>query len=72
MLLLTVLVSAAFYRWSADPSAVVVQISGMGPTASELRTIPLFHGFGDDELAAIGKLFTPVAASDKPLFDVNE
>lgn len=28
VLLLTVFVSAAFYRWSADPSAVVVQISG--------------------------------------------
>ncbi|MGQ0815930.1 MAG: hypothetical protein ACT4O1_15980 [Gemmatimonadota bacterium] len=27
-LLLTVIVSAAFFRWSADPSAVVVQISG--------------------------------------------
>jgi CRP-like cAMP-binding protein len=44
----------------------------MGPTASELRTIPLFHGFEDDELSEIGGLFKPVAATDKPLFDIGE
>lgn len=44
----------------------------MGPSASELRTIPLFHGFGDDELAEIADLFKQVDAGDKPLFDVNE
>ena len=45
---------------------------GMGPTVSELKTIPLFHGFGDAELSEVGALFSPVAASDKPLFDVGE
>jgi CRP/FNR family transcriptional regulator, cyclic AMP receptor protein len=45
---------------------------GMGPSASELRTIPLFHGFGDAELAELGALFKSVTVSDKPLFDVGE
>jgi CRP/FNR family transcriptional regulator, cyclic AMP receptor protein len=45
---------------------------GMGPTVSELKTIPLFHGFGDAELSEVGALFGPVAATDKPLFDVGE
>jgi CRP-like cAMP-binding protein len=44
----------------------------MGPSASELRTIPLFHGFGDAELAELGALFKPVVVSDKPLFDVGD
>lgn len=44
----------------------------MGPSASELRTIPLFHGFGDDELAEIADLFKQVDAGGKPLFDVGE
>jgi CRP-like cAMP-binding protein len=45
---------------------------GMGPSASQLRTIPLFHGFGDDELAEIADLFKPVEVGSKPLFDVGE
>jgi CRP-like cAMP-binding protein len=45
---------------------------GMGPSASELRTIPLFHGFSDAELAAIAGLFTQVDPGGKPLFDVGE
>jgi CRP/FNR family transcriptional regulator, cyclic AMP receptor protein len=49
----------------------------MGPSASELRIIPLFHGFGDDELAALSQLFTRVAfpentAEPTELFDVDE
>ena len=46
----------------------------MGPTASELRIIPLFHGFGEDELSALGRLFKRVENSDKDheLFDVGE
>ncbi|HUJ60665.1 MAG TPA: cyclic nucleotide-binding domain-containing protein [Kofleriaceae bacterium] len=45
----------------------------MGPSPSELRTIPLFHGFGDDELAQIGALFARIdARPDEPLFDVGE
>ena len=44
----------------------------MGPSASELRTIPLFHGFGDDELAELADLFKQVDSGDKPLFDVHE
>jgi CRP/FNR family transcriptional regulator, cyclic AMP receptor protein len=49
-------------------------VLAMGPSATELRMIPLFHGFGDDELGALGRLFNPV--EDKPgdheLFDVGE
>jgi CRP-like cAMP-binding protein len=46
---------------------------GMGPSAIELRTIPLFQGFGDAELGEIGTLFTPVAIDPQtPLFDVGE
>jgi CRP-like cAMP-binding protein len=46
----------------------------MGPSASELRIIPLFHGFGDDELAALGRLFQKVETGDAEheLFDVGE
>ncbi len=44
----------------------------MGPSASELRTIPLFTGFEDEELTEIGALFKAVTAGDKPLFDVGE
>ncbi|HUS28288.1 MAG TPA: cyclic nucleotide-binding domain-containing protein [Kofleriaceae bacterium] len=44
----------------------------MGPTASELRTIPLFQGFGDAELNTVAGLFTQVEASDKPLFELTE
>ncbi len=46
----------------------------MGPSASELRIIPLFHGFGDDELSALGRLFKRVEIGDKEheLFDVGE
>jgi CRP/FNR family transcriptional regulator, cyclic AMP receptor protein len=45
----------------------------MGPTASELRTIPLFQGFGDADLAEIGALFATVKADPAtPLFDVGE
>jgi CRP/FNR family cyclic AMP-dependent transcriptional regulator len=44
----------------------------MGPSVSELRTIPLFHGFSDEELAGIADLFKHVDADKSPLFDVNE
>jgi CRP-like cAMP-binding protein len=45
----------------------------MAPTANELRTIPLFVGFGDAELGAIGALFTPVKFDPaRPLFEVGE
>ena len=45
----------------------------MGPSATDLRTIPLFHNFVDGELAAIGGLFTPVTvAAGKPLFELGE
>jgi CRP-like cAMP-binding protein len=42
----------------------------MGPHADAMRTIPLFQGFGDDELDEIGRLFGRERSS--PLFDVNE
>ena len=45
---------------------------GMGPSASELRTIPLFHGFGDGELAELAALFKQVETGEQALFDVNE
>ncbi len=44
----------------------------MGPSVSELRTIPLFHGFNDVELAEIAGLFKRVETSDKPLFEVGD
>jgi CRP/FNR family cyclic AMP-dependent transcriptional regulator len=46
----------------------------MGPSASELRIIPLFQGFGEDELGALGRLFKRVETGDKDheLFEVNE
>jgi CRP/FNR family transcriptional regulator, cyclic AMP receptor protein len=44
----------------------------MAPSVTELRTIPLFQGFGDAELAEIGGRFERVDASAAPLFDVGE
>ncbi len=47
----------------------------MGPSASELRIIPLFQGFGDDELTALGRLFArvvPGSDDSAELFDVGE
>ena len=45
----------------------------MGPSPSELRTIPLFQGFSDRELRDLGDLFSRVAIDpSRPLFDVNE
>src|SRR5262252_9289752 len=44
----------------------------MGPSAADLRTIPLFHGFADNELAGLGALFTRIEPTSKPLFDVEE
>lgn len=45
----------------------------MGPSAAELRTIPLFHGFSDDELAELGAMFVRIESGlGKLLFDVNE
>lgn len=45
----------------------------MGPSATDLRTIPLFHGFSDDELGLLGRLFTRLSVDpSRPLFDVGE
>ena len=45
----------------------------MGPSATELRTIPLFHGFGEEELGKLSSLFSRVTVDPaKPLFDVGE
>ena len=60
VLMLAVLVSAAFYRWSADPSAVVVQITGgvqvqrVGKTASVPATVGLSLMPGDKVVVAAG------------------
>lgn len=43
----------------------------MGPSVGELRTIPLFHGFADDELTALATLFRRVDRGGQ-LFDVGE
>lgn len=45
---------------------------GMGPSASELLTIPLFQGFAEDELSEVADLFKHVDEHKTPLFDVNE
>ena len=45
----------------------------MGPSASELRTIPLFQGFADEELSEVADLFKRVDERRRqPLFDVGE
>ncbi|HET7505318.1 MAG TPA: cyclic nucleotide-binding domain-containing protein [Kofleriaceae bacterium] len=45
----------------------------MGPSASDLRAIPLFRGFTDDVLAELGGLFTRVIVDESvPLFDIGE
>lgn len=45
----------------------------MAPSASELRTIPLFREFDDASLAEIGALFTRLIVDEAvPLFDVGE
>jgi CRP/FNR family cyclic AMP-dependent transcriptional regulator len=43
----------------------------MGPSVTELRTIPLFQGFGEGELAEIAARFDRVATANA-LFDVGE
>ena len=45
----------------------------MPPSASDLRTIPLFQGFTASELEGIAALFVPVTLDPaKPLFDVGD
>jgi CRP-like cAMP-binding protein len=44
----------------------------MGPSVTELRTIPLFRGFADPVLAELGALFSRVVDETVPLFDVGE
>jgi len=45
----------------------------MPPSASDLRTIPLFQGFTASELEGIAALFVPVTLDpEKPLFDVGD
>ncbi|MGE0872618.1 MAG: cyclic nucleotide-binding domain-containing protein [Kofleriaceae bacterium] len=45
----------------------------MPPNVNELKTLPLFQGFGDDELTKLGNLFVKVAVEpSRPLFDVGE
>jgi CRP-like cAMP-binding protein len=45
----------------------------MGPSASDLRDIPLFRGFDDGVLAKLGGLFTCLVVDDAvPLFDIGE
>jgi CRP-like cAMP-binding protein len=48
-------------------------VPAMPPSAIELRTIPLFQGFADEELAGLGALFERVSVDpQKALFDVGE
>ncbi len=45
----------------------------MGPSGSDLRTIPLFRGFSDEALAELGGLFTRLIVDESvPLFDIGE
>jgi len=45
----------------------------MGPRPADLRTVPLFRGFSDEELVEIGALFERAAPSASGLvFDVDE
>jgi CRP/FNR family transcriptional regulator, cyclic AMP receptor protein len=46
----------------------------MGPSASELRIIPLFHGFSEEELAAVARLFVhvPTDGDKAELFETGE
>lgn len=45
----------------------------MAPSSDQLRTIPLFQGFSQDELGAVGALFTLVEVDPaKPLFEVAQ
>ncbi|HEY0479461.1 MAG TPA: cyclic nucleotide-binding domain-containing protein [Kofleriaceae bacterium] len=45
----------------------------MGPSASELRTMPLFRGFADDALAELGGLFSQLVIDEaRPLFDIGD
>jgi CRP-like cAMP-binding protein len=45
----------------------------MGPSASDLRAIPLFRGLDDGVLGELGGLFTSIAVdASVPLFDVGE
>ena len=45
----------------------------MGPSTSDLRTIPLFRGFGDDALAELGGMFTRLIVDEAvPMFDVGD
>lgn len=45
----------------------------MAPSASDLRTIPLFRGFGDDALEELGGLFLRLIVDEAvPLFDVGD
>jgi CRP-like cAMP-binding protein len=48
-------------------------VARMGPSAADLRTIPLFLNFTEAELGDVGALFTRIdARADAPLFDVDE
>jgi CRP/FNR family transcriptional regulator, cyclic AMP receptor protein len=48
-------------------------VAPMAPSAAELRTIPLFRGFGDEALLELGALFTRLIVDEAvPLFDVRE
>src|SRR3989442_1083002 len=50
-----------------------VMFPAMGPSATDLRTIPLFHNFVEAELASIGALFSPAKVEQgKALFEVGE
>lgn len=61
------------YRTGSGSDATSATVGTMGPSASDLRTIPLFRGFDDDALAELGGLFTRLIVDDAvPLFDVGD
>lgn len=60
----------ARYTGTATPGAIS---DSLGPSPDDLRTVPLFQGFTDEELAGLGRLFRRVPATARsPLFDVGE
>ena len=61
------------YRTGSGRAATSAIVGRMGPSASDLRTIPLFRGFGDDALAELGGMFTRLIVDEAvPLFDVGD
>lgn len=61
------------YRTGSGTAATSAIVGRMGPSASDLRTIPLFRGFDDDALAELGGMFTRLVVDGAvPIFDIGD